>query len=114
MEKIKLLPEVFTKKYVNYRRLYQNEILSIYECQSKHEIYFEVFKRILSKSFDRFSSHEGYDLIENYPSDESFGKWAWCCSNKKSLQNMLKKHFNFDEEILLKIEDEMAKKSNVF
>lgn len=114
MEKIKLLPEVFTKKNVNYRRLYQNEVLSIYDCQTKHDTYFEVFKRRFNPNTLDWETYRGYDLIEIYPSDESFGKWAWCCSNKKSLQNMLKKHFNFDEEFLLKIEDEIAKKNNVF
>lgn len=31
-----------------------------------------------------------------YPSDDAFGKWAWCSSNLASVRRMLVKHFPDD------------------
>ena len=47
------------------------------------------------------------DEYEVYPSDESFGAWAWCCSTVKSVEKMLNKHFTIDyaDNILQEIAD---------
>lgn len=47
---------------------------------NSYEVFFEKIcvvsgMRLLSKNF------EGYTHFIKYPSDEEFGRWAWCCNN---------------------------------
>ena len=76
------------KKGKGYTQIYRDEEMALYLVNNEHEWYYEVFRIKISKPNDFVN-----DEYERYPGDECFGDWAWCCSNKKSLEKVLKKHF---------------------
>ena len=84
------LKKDFTKNGVHYQQLMKNEQIVLYRCSREEglDTYYEVFKR---KTHTPDIYHN--DTYEVYPSDEAFGSWAWCCSNGKSLEKVLRKHF---------------------
>ena len=82
------LKEQFLKRGNKYTQVYRNDDMALYLVNHEHGCYVEVFKIRMHKA-DRYHNDE----YERYPGDESFGDWAWCCSNKKSLEKVLKKHF---------------------
>ena len=76
------------KKGKGYTQVYRNDDMALYLVDNEHECYYEVFRIKISNPNDFVN-----DEYERYPGDECFGDWAWCCSNKKSLEKVLKKHF---------------------
>ena len=82
------LKECFIKRGKRYTQVYRNDDMALYPVDNEHEWYYEVF-RIRTHKADKYHDDE----YEVYPSDECFGDLAWCCSNKKSLEKVLKKHF---------------------
>lgn len=82
------LKECFMKKGSSYTQVYRNNEMALYRVDNEHECYVEVFKIKIHKA-DKYHDDE----YERYPGDECFGDWAWCCSNRKSLEKVLKKHF---------------------
>ena len=82
------LKECFVKRGKRYTQVHRNDDMALYFVNNKHECYYEVF-RIRVEKPNNFVNDE----YERYPGDECFGIWAWCCSNEKSLEKVLKKHF---------------------
>ena len=82
------LKERFMKRGKRYTQVYRDDDMALYLVNNKHECYYEVFRIKISKPNDFVN-----DEYERYPGDECFGDWAYCCSNRKSLEKMLKKHF---------------------
>ena len=87
----------FTKKGVKYHQVWKDSNLIIYRCErtDANDVYWEVFKPKTHMA-DRYHNDE----YEVYPSDESFGAWAWCCSSKKSIAKILNKHFSQNDCML--------------
>lgn len=92
------LKENFKRKGVEYTQLLKTNKTVVYKCKMQDDTYFEVFK-LKTKQADIYHS----DTYEAYPSDESFGSWAWCCSNAKSLLSVLNKHFQVEKEKIVTI-----------
>lgn len=93
MKKIRLLEKEFTKKGIVYCQIERNEEKGyyIYKCErlDYKDTYFEVFKIITQKPNPFAKDKEDYDLVEVYPSDNSFGQWAWCCSNMEIVDKVI-------------------------
>lgn len=88
------LKKNFIKKGVNYEQLFKSQEIVVYKCERTDgtDTYYEVFK-YRTKEPDRF--HD--DVYECYPNDESFGNWAWCCSNKNSVLKVLDNNFDLED-----------------
>lgn len=87
------LKREFSRKGVQFTQVFKNEALCLYQLAKTHidgvtSQWYEIFKRKVMKP-DRFHDDE----YEAYPSDESFGVWAWCCSDKKIVEKVLKREF---------------------
>ena len=82
------LKECFVKRSNRYTQVYRNDDMALYLVNNEHGCYAEVFKIRMHKA-DRYHNDE----YERYPGDESFGDWAWCCSNRKSLEKIMKREF---------------------
>ena len=93
---MKELAKQFTKKGVTYTQIEKNNKYVIYECiHSSKEFsytYYEVFKYKVQPYPTTFENPNGYKLMESYPSNESFGQWAWCCSNWRIVEKVINKH----------------------
>ena len=76
------------KRGNKYTQVYRNDDMALYLVNNEHDCYVEVFKIRMHKA-DRYHNDE----YERYPGDESFGDWAWCCSNRKSLEKIMKREF---------------------
>lgn len=79
-----------------YRQVFKNHKFAIYECEQtfdngKTDFFYEIFK-ILVKKPDMFHNDE----YEAYPSDESFGVWAWCCSDYGSVARVFEDNIKED------------------
>lgn len=81
---IEKLPSFFTRKGMEYRKRLENEDWYIYGIRpekSHADFYFEVFRKTTrpKRTYDKelgWQTIEGV-LTEAYPSDESFGSWAF-------------------------------------
>lgn len=82
------LKEWFLKNGNRYTQVYRNDDMALYLVDNEHDWYYEVFKIKVYKP-NKYVNDE----YEKYPGDECFGNWAWCCSNRESLERVLKKHF---------------------
>lgn len=78
----------FLKKGNRYTQIYRDDEMALYLVDNEHDWYYEVFKIRVGKP-NRYVDDE----YEIYPGDECFGAWAWCCSDRKSLEKAMKKHF---------------------
>lgn len=106
--KLRLLPEVFEKKGVRYTQL--NKIVKefvegsetksdgivIYKCENLeyNDVYYEVFRYRIALPHPHDA--EDWDMVEVYPSNESFGVWAWECANWSIVNKVLYNHFDDD------------------
>lgn len=83
---IKELDVEFVKKGELFTQVEKNDNYYIYKRNVESCVYFEVFERRFAKvndfwrKYDTKGKYEGYDNFEQYPNDESFGKWAYCCN----------------------------------
>ena len=79
MSQIKMLAKSFSRKGVNYGHIETGAAYMIYRGELAGSYWFEVFQRRIN------GEHQiaGVDIpaSEAFPSDESFGKWAWCYRN---------------------------------
>ena len=82
------LKECFMKRGNKYTQVYRNDDMALYLVNNEYDCYVEVFKIRMHKA-DRYHNDE----YEVYPCDESFGDWAWCCSNRKSLEKIMNREF---------------------
>lgn len=84
----------FTKRGTRFIQIYKDKALVVYQLDHYYDEYgvtthnYEVFKYTVHTP-DKYHNEE-YEL---YPSDSSFGFWAWSCSDEKSVNKILKKHF---------------------
>ena len=83
------LKECFLKRGKRYTQVYRNDDMALYLVDNKYDYHVEVFK-IRTHKADKYHDDE----YERYPGDESFGDWAWCCSNKKSLEKIMNREFS--------------------
>lgn len=76
MEEIKPLAASFVRKGVKYDRVEIGDSYMIYRGELAGSYWFEVFQRRINKA----RQIAGVDIpaSEAFPSDEAFGKWAWC------------------------------------
>ena len=81
------LKECFMKRG-KYSQVHRNNDMALYLVNNEHGCYVELFKIRMHKA-DKYHDDE----YERYPGDESFGDWAWCCSNRKSLEKIMKREF---------------------
>ena len=82
------LKECFMKRSNRFTQVYRNDDMALYLVDNEYDYYVEVFK-IRTHKADRYHDDE----YEVYPGDESFGVWAWCCSNRKSLKKIMNREF---------------------
>lgn len=87
------LKKEFSKSQGTFRQIFKDNRIVVYQVSNKYEngataIWYEIFK---PKVHQPNAYHD--DEYEKYPSDEDFGKWAWCCSTPKSVEKILKKCF---------------------
>jgi hypothetical protein len=95
---VKELEKEFTKKGEVFIQIEKNDSYYIYKRCIETVSYFEVFERRIAKlndfwrKYDTKGKYDGFDSFEPYPNDESFGKWAYCCS---SLEQAKKRALEF-------------------
>lgn len=94
--KLKQLEKEFTKKGVLYTQMEKTEEYVLYRCKNIEfgNVYYEVFKYRTGKP--HFMSGEDFDLIEVYPSNDAFGNWAFCCSDLKCVEKVMKTRMGID------------------
>ena len=87
--KLKELPKVKkgrgSTKGFKYTQILKKREGYIYEVDTGHNTYYEIFesrqKEVKSPIEKRI--HAGFTDYEVWPSDESFGRWAWTTKNKE-------------------------------
>ena len=87
------LKKEIRKKGRTLTQIFKDEDIVIYRVDRRYDngtdgYWFEVFKPVIHCK-DTYHN----DCYELYPSDEAFGKWAWCCGNEKSLVRIINEHF---------------------
>lgn len=92
--KIRELEKEFVKGGVKYTQIEKNDVYVLYRCQCLEyaDTYYEVFRPKLVPPHPYDTG--GYDMVEAYPSNESFGCNSWCCSDIDSLKKVMKKQFD--------------------
>ena len=89
---VKELDKEFTKKGEVFTQIEKGDTYYIYKRDMKTSICYEVFERRVAKlndfwrQFDKNGKFDGYDGFEQYPGDEQFGKWAYCCNSLEQAQ----------------------------
>ncbi len=80
--KIKKLKHEIKKNGYDYLLIQESPKCKIYQ-QSDNGIIvgFEIFKIQLAKLHPQSSDFTNFDKMERFPTDESFGKWAWFYKN---------------------------------
>ena len=87
------LKKTFRKKNREFQQLYRDDKMAIYQITMHLPdgvIQFAEIFRLRVHQPDRFYS----EAYEQYPSNDSFGNWAWCCSTLPSLKKILKQKFD--------------------
>lgn len=82
MHEIKTLAAQFTRKGVQYDHVETGDTYMIYRGELAGSYWYEVFQCRINAS----RQIAGVDIpaSEAFPSDESFGKWAWNCPDLES------------------------------
>ena len=83
MQYTELLKESFKKGGRTFTQIQRNSMVAMYKVVEKGIIYYEVF-RIRRKKARKVALKSGfYEVLEGeeYPSQKSFGKLAYCCPN---------------------------------
>ena len=95
---MRLLKKTYNRYFGQLDQVLKTKEIVIYRVTNQHGTqWYEVFKYQIHKP-DKFND----DFYEAYPSDTSFGLWAWSCSNKKVVEKVLKEHFpDLDPDIYL-------------
>ena len=84
------LRKQFKKYGETFTQLYKDEEIIIYGTTFPSV---EVFKYRVEKP-----NNINNDYWERYPSESSFGDWAWCCTSRKQFERVLKTHFALTQE----------------
>ena len=84
------LKKHFRKYGADFNQLYKDEEIVIYRTTLPSVEVFRYKVRKPDKFFD--------DSYELYPSESSFGDWAWCCTSRKQFERVLKTHFRLTPE----------------
>lgn len=84
------LSKKFRKYGEEFTQLYKDDDIVIYKSTLPSV---EVFKYKVSKP-DKYHN----DIWENYPSDSSFGNWAWCATCREQFDRILSNHFALSNE----------------
>lgn len=84
MSEIRKLPNSFHRKGVEYDHVESGESYMIYRGELGRSSWYEVFQRRINA--ERVISGNLIPASEAFPSDESFGKWAWACHDIESAQ----------------------------
>lgn len=91
------LKDNFKRGTREYRCLHRDEAFFIFEVTNTvnetKDVYYEVFNLRLTKMHPMAKDFDPEERVEAYPSDESFGYWAWCCSNGKVVIKVLREHY---------------------
>jgi hypothetical protein len=110
---MKELKETFTKKGVEYTQLYKDNKLVIYQCKviydDYEDIYYEVFNYKVSSMNPLTPNYDPNEKVELYPKDNSFGYWAWCCSNWKCVARVLKLHYDYTDNDIRELSENNQK-----
>lgn len=86
------LDKKFTKHGDLFTQIEKGDNYYIYKRELEHSVYYEVFKRKVSKvndyikKYDTKGKYEGFDDFVQYPNDEQFGQWAYCCGSLEQAQ----------------------------
>lgn len=95
---LKELDKDFIKKGETFTQIEKGDNYYIYKRCINNYICYEVFERKSAKlndfwrKYDTKGKYVGFDSFELYPTNESFGKWAFCCN---SLDNARKRAIKF-------------------
>ena len=98
--KTKELDKEFTKKDEVFTQVEKGDTYYIYKRDMQCAVCYEVFARkviILNdfwRQFDKKGKFDGFDCFEQYPNNEQFGKWAYCCTSLKKAQKLAMKFIN--------------------
>lgn len=96
----KELDKEFTKKGEIFTQIEKGDTYYIYKRDLKTVVYYEVFERKVMKlndfwrQYDTNGKYVGYDNFVQYPSDEQFGKWAYCCSSLEKAKKLAMEFIN--------------------
>lgn len=95
MDSIKDLPEEFTRLGQTYQRILHSKAAYLYRVfDDQLDVgYYEVFKTKIKARYDFEAKKPAGDFYVKYPSDEDFGKWAWCIvrdTDEKGLEDSIK------------------------
>ena len=89
---VRQLDKEFTKKGELFTQVEKGNNYYIYKRVVETAVYYEVFERKVAKlndfwrKYDTNGKYDGFDSFEQYPNDESFGKWAYCCNTLERAQ----------------------------
>lgn len=92
MEEIKRIPESFMRRGIKYDRVETGDTYMIYRGELFGSYWYEVFQKRISKPgkmsvIDKASGESSVielSASETFPSDESFGKWAFTLPDLES------------------------------
>ena len=98
----KELKETFEKYGDTFTQVEKNETYIIYSRETNGKITsYEVFDYRVrpfnpNSYIDRVSIEQGYTEVELYPSDESFGVWAYNPSTWDGVKRVLKREYDVE------------------
>ena len=93
----KELDKEFIKKGERFTQIDKSDFYYIYKREMEYSVCYEVFERKVYKlndfwrKFDTNGKYNGFDSFEQYPNDEQFGKWAYCCNSLEQAKKRAKK-----------------------
>ena len=93
---LKELDKEFEKKGELFTQIEKTDRYYIYKRDLKTVVYYEVFERKSQKlndfwrQYDKKGKYDGFESVEVYPSNESFGNWAYCCCSLEIAQKRAK------------------------
>lgn len=73
----------------NHKQVFNDGGVYVYQVNNS---YYEVFKRKLSPSLLKIDGklvRSETDFAVRYPTNDDFGKWAFCCHDKESIRRLL-------------------------
>lgn len=98
--KVRELDKKFIKKGEIFTQIDKGDTYYIYKREMEYSTCYEVFERKMVKlndfwrNFDVNGKYVGFDYFEQYPNDEQFGKWAYCCNNIEQAKKRTLKFIN--------------------
>lgn len=96
---MKELRNSFKRGPREFRLLHRGNNLFIYEVtmynNGEKDVFYEVFDKKVTGMHPLSENYDPEEKVEAYPSDECFGKWAWCCSNGKAIIKVLMEHYDY-------------------